>query len=162
MKSVSILFCLSIFLYGCVNPIEKQADNLLPESNVLELVSEREIGITNFYTYKVTGDLNPEKLLKFPINVISEKEKAVIKWHKPDENELRDIKVFIEEEQENNKTATQLLESLLNGRKYLIALIYDKDRKPLGTQGYSVYDWMELYFLNTKEKELIHISYGKF
>lgn len=162
MKPISVLVCLFVFICGCVNPIKKQRDKLLPEENSLKLISEQEIGITNFYTYKVVGNLNAGKLLEFPVNVISEKEKVVIKWHKLDDNEWRDIREFIKEEQGNNKTATQLLEDLSKGEEYLIALIYDKDRKPIGTKGYSIYDWMELYFLNTEDKELTHISYGKF
>jgi hypothetical protein len=162
MKFINVLFFSPLLFIGCVNPIEKQVGYLLPKSTKLELVSEQEVGITNFYVYEVEGELNTDNLLAFPVNVISEKEKDVVKWHKPNDNELRDIKMFVKEEQADNEIAVQLLENLSTDKEYLIALIYDKDGKPLGMEGYSVYDWMELYFLDAEEKKLTHISYGKF
>ena len=141
---------------------EKQRNYLLPEGIKLELVSEQEVGITNFYVHEVQGDLNVPILLEFPVNEISEKEKEVVKWHKPNADESQDFEMFVKEEQANNEIAVRLLENLSNDKEYLVALIYDKDGSPLGTERYSVYDWMELYFIDIKDKKLTHISYGKF
>lgn len=161
MRIVKLIIGLTILLFSCESPVERQANHLLPSSNDLKLITEKETGITSFYIYRVNGNLNSEEIARFPVNVISKKEKAVIKWHKPTNDELRDFRRFIEEEQSNNEIATKLLGSLSKD-DYLMALIYDKDKSPLGTKGYSVYDWIELYFLNLSGKRLIHISYGKF
>ncbi len=161
IRSIGLIFGLALLFNGCKSPLEKQVDYLLPSSKKLELAKEKEIGITVFSIYKVEGNLNTDDLTEFPVNVISEKEKAVIKWHKPTEKELQDFRAFIEEEQSSNEIATELLSQLSDGN-HLMALIYDKDNSPLGDKNYSVYDWMELYFLNLSSKELTHISYGKF
>ncbi len=161
IKSIKIIIGLTFFLTSCKSPVERQVKYLLPNTNTLELISKKEVGITCFNIYKVSGDLNPDVLSQFPVNVISENENAVIKWHKPTSSEFRDIGKFIEEEQSNNEIAIKLLNQLSKDN-YLIALIYDKDNSPLGTTGYSVSDWMELYFLDLTNKKLIHISYGKF
>jgi len=160
-KFIMIYIGLSAFLCSCENPIEKQVDYLLPDTNTLELISKKETGITCFNIYKVSGDINTNELSQFPENVISKNEKVVIKWHKPTNNEIRDIRLFLEEEQSHNEFATKLLNEIPMDN-YLMALIYDKDKSPLGIKGYSVYDWMELYFLDLTNKKLIHISYGKF
>lgn len=161
IRSIGLILGLVLLFNGCESPVEKQVDYLLPSSNKLELAKKKEIGITVFSIYKVEGNVNTDELTEFPINVISEKEKAIIKWHKPTEKELQDVRAFIEEEQSSNKIATLLLSQLSDGN-HLMALIYDKDNSPLGDKNYSVYDWMELYFLNLSDKEIIHISYGKF
>lgn len=161
IRSIGLILGLALLFNACESPVEKQVDYLLPSSNKLELTKKKEIGITVFSIYKVEGNVNTDELTEFPINVISEKEKAIIKWHKPTEKELQDVRAFIEEEQSSNKIATLLLSQLSDGN-HLMALIYDKDNSPIGHKDYSVYDWMELYFLNLSDKEITHISYGKF
>lgn len=160
-KFIMIFIGLNAFLYSCENTYEKQIGYLLPDTNTLELISKKETGITYFNIYKVSGDIDTNELSQFPQNVISKNEKVVIKWHKPTNNEIKDIRMFFKEEQSNNESATKLLNKI-SMDNYLMALIYDKDKSPLGIKGYSVSDWMELYFLDLKNKKLIHISYGKF
>lgn len=161
MNILRLFIGFTILLYSCESPLDRQANHLLPSSNSLELTAEKEIGITSFKIYRVNGDLKAEEIARFPVNVISEKEKAVIKWHKPTNNELRDFRKFVEEEHSENEIAIRLLDRLSKD-EYLMALIYDKDKNPLGTKGYTVNEWIELYFLDLSEKKLTHISYGKF
>jgi|GEM_PF-6919241 len=159
MKYTNILLCLIFLFYGCNNPIEKQTKYLLPDNNTLELTLSKEIGITNFYIYKIEGNLNRDKLVEFPENIIPEKD--IVKWHKPSVDETSDIKRFIEEEQNKNEIATKLLSQLSSG-EYLTASIYAEDKSPPGSKDYLTSDWIELYFIDFKTKTLIHISYGKF
>ncbi|HBN06649.1 MAG TPA: hypothetical protein DD434_12820, partial [Bacteroidales bacterium] len=81
--------------------------------------------------------------------------------HKPTNEELKDFKAFVEEEQSGDKIATELLQKLSED-KYLMSVIYYRDESPIGGKGYQVYNWTEFYFLDFSKNELIHISYGKF
>jgi len=150
--------CIIILLFGCENTIKNQVEYLLPSINNLVLISENEIGITEYKVYKVEGDLDNENISQYPLNQFSNK--LLVKWHKPTKNELQDIRLFFEKEQTNNQIAIGLLNQLSN-QECLVAVIYDKDESPIGLDRYSIYNWIELYFLNTSEKKLTHISYGR-
>ncbi|HBN06648.1 MAG TPA: hypothetical protein DD434_12815, partial [Bacteroidales bacterium] len=82
IRNTELIFVFAILFIGCKSPIQKQAEYLLPSYNRLELTNTKETGITTYNNYKIEGKLNLNELSDFPINVISEKEKAVIKWHK--------------------------------------------------------------------------------
>ncbi|MBR9830735.1 hypothetical protein GYB57_01190 [bacterium] len=162
MIDIRLFFLLTLLIAGCVNPIDNQADYLLPTSNRLTLIKEKEFGITKLNVYEVEGNIDINSLSEFPVNVISEDEKSVMPWHRITEKELKDLEVFIKEEQSSSKIARELFEDLVNSDDYLVSSIYDKDNDPIGGENYSMTDWVELYFINLSTKELIHISYGKF
>lgn len=164
MKSLVklILFiCLTIILLSSCNVIRKQDNYLLPSSNSIEIISKKEIGITTYTSFKVNGKINTNELYLFPKNEISKTEKAVIRWHKPTNKEIKDFKSFVKEEQSANEIAVKIARELQRGG-ILFAQIYDKDKSPMGKNGYSVTDWIDLYVLDLPNKKLIHIDYGKF
>jgi hypothetical protein len=152
-----ILICSIAVLFSC----GKQDVTLLPEANTLELTAEHETGITTFYTFEVKGQLDVDELFDFPKTVDPIDGKTLIKWHKITELEKSDFQDFITTEQADNEICQRLFLELQSD-EYLISILYDTDKQPLGLEGYSVYDWVDLYFLNVSKKQLTHISYGKF
>ncbi|MBN2613775.1 MAG: hypothetical protein JXB00_19615 [Bacteroidales bacterium] len=160
MRLIKLLYFLCLLLFSCKSSLQKQADYLLPNNYKIHLLSKKEVGITNFYIYKVDKQIIISEIIDFPIQIISKEDKSIVKWHSPSNDELSDIVSFIKEEQ-NNTYATNIF-SHLPLEEIMIALIYDNDKSPLGNNKYSVYDWMELYILDTKNGKIIHISYGDF
>ncbi len=159
---LTLLISLAIILLNSCNVIIKKQDNyLLPSSNSIEIILKKEIGITTYTSYKVSGKINVKGLSLFPKNEMSKKEKSVVRWHKPTNEEIRDFKFFVKEEQSTNEIATKIARELPNG-DILFAQIYDKDKSPMGKNRYSVTDWTDIYILDLTNRKLIHIDYGKF
>lgn len=156
-KNCTIIVCLTLLYFGC----ENRKATLLPEINTLELISEQEIGITTLYVYKIKGDLEINELYDFPQKVYPVEEKLVTKWHPITELEKSDFQEFVNVEVAHNETIEMLLKHLETD-DFLLSIVYDKNRKPMGVEGYSIYDWIDLYFLDLAQKEITHISYGKF
>lgn len=162
IKMKNFIYILIITVVSCTNPLERQAEFLLPSNNMLELTSESDIGITETRTYSISENIIVDSLRKYPINVISKTEKSLIKWHKPSQKELSDLEEFITEEHPKDEKLKKLYQDFSSGSESFLALIYDKDDKAMGQKGYSIYHWVDLYFLNLDNKEITHVNYGKF
>ena len=125
------------------------------------LIYEKEIGIADIYIYKIEGETEFSKISEYPLSSVVLNDKNIIKWHRMSNKCEQDILYFIEEELGINEFKKHMdLQGLQDN--YLFSVIYDKDKIPPGEVGYSIYDWIELYFLDIEEKKIIHISYGKF
>ena len=157
VKYIVLLFA-AASIVGCETPTKQQLENMFPPSTTLSLELKKDKGITGFYVYHVSEIQPIQQLRDYPI--VNEERKQKVAWHEPTTDEIRDFKKFVREEQ-SDKIAIRIAERISNG-DYLLALVYNKGRGHLGSKAYSVYDWQDIYILNTVENKLIFIQYGRF
>ncbi len=147
------------FILSCENPYEVQNEYLLPCE--IDLRSKEEIGITTIRIYSYHEQDMLDSLSFFPINMFEKEKKEVVSWHLPTEREWDDLMTFFNYEQRGTKIS-QKIQNWFNSQNLMVAYIYDQGKHPVGSSEYEVTDWSEYYFLNLQERELIHMSYGKF
>lgn len=155
-----IYVLVSLILVSCNSSQKEQIRSLVPPSYSINQIKMEEIGIAEYYLYGLNEEVNIEDFRSYSLSATFKEGEEVIGWHYLSADETGDIRKFIETEHR-----IFITEDFLRRTSYdslLVAIVYDKDRSALGTEGYSIYDWMELYMLNPQEKELLHISYGKF
>lgn len=174
MKNKLLLIIFSYLIVSCSTDWEKQSKFLLPEQNQLKLISKEETIMATINQYSINGKISQEGLNSYPINQL--KKKKIKKWHKATQQEIRDIQQFFTEEPINEDIGKDILIELKKGEGHL-AYMYSfnesaptledglahKNREPLpGEKGYITSNWIDIYYLNEQNTELIHISYGKF
>ena len=74
-----VVAILALGIYGCKN--STHLEFLLPDQNSLNLISNKEIGITDFYVYDFEGNLDIQELPRFPQDQVEGK--TIVKWHRP-------------------------------------------------------------------------------
>ena len=174
LRKIILCISLSVFVLGCKTEWEEQVDSLLPTENHLNPIKQEEGIITTINLYAVSGEIKEDSLTNYPLNVLEGK--ALKKWHKVSEQEFKDLEIFFKEEPINEQIAANILEGI-KSNQYYVAYIYNfnssapalekgyahRDHEAIpGEKGYSSGSWIDMYYLNTKDKQLTHISYGKF
>lgn len=163
-----------LFMLGCKTDWEKQQAFLLPKENVLKLVSNENTEMATINIFSVSGILSQDSLANYPLQKIEGK--ALKKWHKASKQEIKDLKYFFQNEPIADKVKKRALECIKEGNCYVAYMFNfsekapplengyaNKDHNPIpGENGYNTMSWVDMYFLDTGSKELIHISFGKF
>lgn len=159
---------------GCKTDWEKQQRFLLPTENKLESISYNDNEMATIKVFSVSGTLDRVSLVHYPLQKIEGK--ALKKWHKASNQEIKDLEVFFQEEPIDEEISKKVLKSIMD-ESYYVAYMFNynekapafekgyahKDRNPIpGEKGYNTMSWLDIYFLDIGSKELIHISYGKF
>lgn len=161
LYSACPMLFIACFLISCTSTYwEMQEDFLLPESLEIERLISKEIGISTLNTYKITGELEAVELKGFPKYAMKGRGWGMVQWHSPTNQEIINILALKEQDDIDNEVKS-VLEAIRNN-EYLIAYAQDTDAISFSKDGYETYEWFELYFLNIGQKELTHISYGKF
>lgn len=169
-----MLLATVILLFSCKTDAEKQQGFLLPSENKLESISNYENEMVTINVLSVSGILNQEVLVDYPILKI--KGKALKKWHKSSSQEIEDLKMFFRDEPIDSEISRKVLESIQKGTCYVAYMLNfnenapalekgyaHRDRDPMpGEKGYNPMFWIDMYFLIADSNELIHISFGKF
>ncbi len=152
------LFIVLFFFYGCETTYwEMQEDYLLPESYKLEKIDSREIGITTYNLYDIKNTINIDSLEKYPKYSMEGRGWEMIKWHKPSNEELLNLEKLFEFEDINSEFLNEI-----NLDKELIAYAKGAVDSGLDDKNYELTNWIELYFLNMKDRRILHVGYGKF
>lgn len=171
-----ILLCLSLsaLVLGCATEWEKQQEFLLPFGNNLKSIMQEGEIMTEINLYAVNGSINEDSLMNYPLKVLEGK--SIKKWHKVSEQELVDLETFFKEEPVNEQIANKILEGI-KGDQYYISYMYNfndlapslekgyanRDHEAIpGEKGYLSGNWIDIYYLSINDKELTHISFGKF
>ncbi len=156
----SMLLVICLFV-GCTSSYwEMQEDFLLPKASHIERQVSKEIGIATLNTYKISNDLEFAELKDYPKYAMEGRGWKMIHWHKPGRQEVTNI-LALSQQEDIEKDIKSVLETIKSDQ-LLIAYAQDTDVTPLSKEDYQTYQWIELYFLNLSDKELIHLSYGKF
>ena len=168
------MIILSYLIIGCATDWENQSDFLLPSQNQLKLIDEEETIMATINQYSVSGAINQDSLVNYPLNQLEGK--AIKKWHRATEQEIHDLQKFFEEEPITEDVGNSILQGLQSDKSYL-AYMYNFDQSAPalekgyahrdheaipGEKGYVTANWVDIYYLNEKDGQLIHISYGKF
>ncbi len=162
MKYSKTLIFLTLILTSCSPYWKEQEKFLLPDSYELERVETTQQGIITYNRYKVQATAKDDSLFKYPVNTMEGRGWIITNWHEPTKQELVNLKILFKQEAFRNNFLKGLETALEGAKDYLIAYAYDKDDASLDQKNYQVHNWIEFYYLNLDEKELIHISYGKF
>tara|TARA_B100000768_G_C11244231_1_gene361030 strand:- start:192 stop:656 length:465 start_codon:yes stop_codon:yes gene_type:complete len=133
---------------------------LLPDNIEVERQSSREIGITTLNVYRLGGNLEDVELEDYPKYAMDGRGWEMVHWHRPSNQEVENILALIQQEDISEEVKSAL--EKIKGNKSLIAYSQDKDATPLSEKDYQTHEWIELYFVDIKDKKLTHISYGKF
>lgn len=156
--STLLVICLSV---GCTSSYwEKQENFLLPKTSQIQRQVSKEIGIATLNTYIFSNDLDRNELKDYPRYAMDGRGWKMVHWHKPDKQEITNI-LALSSQEDIEKDIKSVLETV-KSNQLLIAYAQDTDVTSLSKESYHTYQWIELYFLNLSNKELVHISYGKF
>jgi|SRR5690625_547406 len=176
MDCRKMIFPLFIVLsmLGCKTDWDKQQAFLLPKENVLKIASNEDTEMVTINVFSVSGILSQDSLANYPLQKIEGK--AIKKWHRVSKQEIKDLEDFFQNEPIADRIKTKVLECIKDGSCY-VAYMFNfnekapplekgyahKDHNPIpGEKGYNTMSWIDMYFLDTDTKELIHISFGKF
>tara|TARA_R110000868_G_scaffold385472_5_gene653402 strand:- start:402 stop:809 length:408 start_codon:yes stop_codon:yes gene_type:complete len=134
-----------------------QEDFLLPKKHQLVSNESDKKGITTFNTYNYSENIDLDSIGDYPIYKMGNRNWEMIKWHKPSNEELNNLKAFLQfEEVKSYFTSDIEIENVI------IAYSKSIDDPELTDNQFKLHNWIELYLLETNKKKLTHISYGKF
>ena len=147
---------------SCSSYWETQEEYLLPASSNIKRIKTKVIGITTYNYYDILGEISGANLLNFPKNAMAGRGWIMKKWHTASTQEIENLNAFFTEEKSDQETASKIIETIKDGKNYVIAYAHDNGKPSLMENDYMIYNWMEFYYLDMRHKKLIHISYGKF
>jgi hypothetical protein len=155
---LNIIFIM-LLLVSCKSIVEKQEEYLLPLENRIQKDSTFKKGISEFSTFSVIGEVDAALLSDYPIKVAEDIQ--LIKWHRPKEIELMNLRRVYE----YAEIDSMLMDSLNRWGKdnvLMVTYILNEDKILLNSNDYDVTNWIDIFFLNIERKKLIYVGYGEF
>jgi len=172
-KNFYIVFCfIAIFIFSCDSSWEKQIDYLLPKQNKLSLIETKEHPMASLNTYKVNDNIVLDSISSYPIEREVGERWVLKKWRiTQNKEEIKNLIEMLKEVKCNtncddidvyfNKELDRVINGIENHKGYISYYFNTPyDKKP--NNYYYSLDFIEFYYLNIKDSQLFHISYGKF
>lgn len=153
------IILIMLLLVSCKSIVEKQEEYLLPPENKIQKDSTVKKGISEFSTFSVIGEVDAALLSDYPIKVTENIQ--LIKWHRPKEIELMNLRRVYE----YAEIDSMLMDSLNRWGKdndLMVTYILNEDKILLNSNDYDVTNWIDIFFLNIERKKLIYVGYGEF
>ena len=167
------VFCfIAIVIFSCDSGWENQIDYLLPKQNKLSLIETKEHPMASLNTYKIDANIVLDSIGSYPIDRGIDDRWVLKKWRiAQNEEEIKNLIEMLKEVRCNtncedvdvhfNKELDKVISGIENHKGYISYYFHPPNDKKPNNYYYSL-DFIEFYYLNIKDSQLFHISYGKF